>query len=56
MYLADYETGARRLMRANDGVHMTGVGYERLAGPLMQRIRAYLGRAAAAGTPGGARS
>jgi hypothetical protein len=45
MYLADYVTGARRLMRANDGVHMTGVGYERLAGPLMLRIRAYLDRA-----------
>jgi hypothetical protein len=47
MYLADGPSGARRLMRANDGVHMTGVGYERLAGPLMQRIRAYLDRAGA---------
>jgi hypothetical protein len=45
-YLADGAGGAPRLMRANDGVHMTIAGYERLASPLVDRIRIYLARAA----------
>jgi hypothetical protein len=46
LYLPDATSGVRRLMRTNDGVHMTAAGYERLASPLMPRIRAYLERAA----------
>jgi len=34
-----------RLMRANDGIHMTFPGYERLTGPLVERIRSYMARA-----------
>ena len=45
LYLPDPVTKAPRLMRANDGVHMTPAGYERLAGPLIDRIRADLARA-----------
>ncbi len=45
LYLADPVTKAPRLMRANDGIHMTPSGYERLAGPLIDRIRADLARA-----------
>ena len=32
-------------MRANDGIHMTFPGYERLTGPLVERIRSYMARA-----------
>ncbi len=45
LYLTDPGDHEPRLMRANDGVHMTMAGYERLAGPLIDRIRAYLARA-----------
>jgi hypothetical protein len=45
-YLTDPDSRKPRLMRANDGVHMTMAGYERLAGPLIDRIRAYIARAA----------
>jgi hypothetical protein len=45
LYLPDPGDHLPRLMRANDGVHMTMAGYERLAGPLIDRIRAYLARA-----------
>jgi hypothetical protein len=47
LYLDDPDTHAPRLMRANDGVHMTMAGYERLAGPLIDRIHGYLAHAAA---------
>jgi hypothetical protein len=45
LYLRGPGDQAPRLMRTNDGVHMTAAGYERLAGPLIERIRAYLARA-----------
>ncbi|HLZ82095.1 MAG TPA: GDSL-type esterase/lipase family protein [Caulobacteraceae bacterium] len=45
-YLTDLTSRKPRLMRANDGVHMTMAGYERLAGPLIDRIKAYIARAA----------
>ncbi len=50
-YLADPVVGTPRLMRANDGVHMTAAGYERLAGPLIARIRTYIAQAASAEAP-----
>jgi hypothetical protein len=37
-YLPDPATGAPRLIRANDGVHMTYGGYKRLTAPLADRI------------------
>lgn len=43
-YLPDAD-GSPRLMRAGDGIHMTVAGYERLAGPLIGRIDAYVARA-----------
>ncbi len=51
LYLDDPATKAPKLMRANDGIHMTMAGYERLAGPLIDRIHAYLARAGAVGRP-----
>jgi hypothetical protein len=38
-YLAETGTGRRRLMRANDGIHMTMAGYIRIAEPVAERIR-----------------
>lgn len=38
-YLAETGSGRRRLMRANDGIHMTMAGYMRLAEPVAERIR-----------------
>lgn len=38
-YLAETGTGRRRLMRANDGIHMTMAGYMRIAEPVAERIR-----------------
>lgn len=32
------------LMRANDGIHMSIPGYERITGPLVDRIKAYVAR------------
>ena len=40
-YLPDPVTGAPRLMRANDGIHMSMNGYARLTGGLAERIRRY---------------
>jgi len=47
LYLSDPGAKEPRLMRANDGVHMTMTGYERLAGPLIARIRDYVAHARA---------
>lgn len=44
-YLPDPVTGAPRLMRANDGIHMSMKGYERLTADLARRIRSYVGDA-----------
>jgi hypothetical protein len=38
-YLAETGSGRRRLMRANDGIHMTMAGYMRITEPVAQRIR-----------------
>lgn len=54
-YLPDPGSTAPRLMRANDGIHMTMAGYERVAAPVVQRIRDYVQRARAAATLDGAR-
>lgn len=37
-YLPDDKTGARKLVRTNDGLHMLGVGYQRITAPLAGRI------------------
>ena len=47
MHLRDPRTNETRLMRANDGIHMSMAGYQRLAAPLVDRIKRYLTRAAA---------
>ncbi len=44
-YLPDRE-GRRRLMRANDGIHMTMAGYLRIAEPVAERLRRDAGLAA----------
>ena len=41
-YLSDPDSKEPRLMRANDGVHMTFAGYERITAPLTTRIEAYV--------------
>lgn len=46
-YLNNPETGARTLARANDGIHMTGMGYGFLTHALEQRIRGYVDSARA---------
>ena len=38
-YLAETGTGRRRLMRANDGIHMSMAGYLRLTEPVAARLR-----------------
>ena len=42
LYLNDPARGAPRLMRANDGVHMTMAGYQRITAPLVGRIETYV--------------
>lgn len=37
-YLPDEKTGARKLVRTGDGLHMLGVGYQRITAPLATRI------------------
>lgn len=37
-YLPDGKTGARKLMRTNDGLHMLGVGYQRITAGLASRV------------------
>lgn len=44
-YLPDPATGAPRLIRANDGVHMSMGGYKRLTAPLADRIIAHVAAA-----------
>lgn len=46
-YLPNPETGARTLARANDGIHMTGMGYGFLTHGLEDRIRGYVDSARA---------
>lgn len=46
-YLPDPRTGEPRLMRANDGIHMSMGGYARLTGGLAERIRRYISAARA---------
>uniref|UniRef100_UPI00286ADA9D SGNH/GDSL hydrolase family protein n=1 Tax=Brevundimonas sp. TaxID=1871086 RepID=UPI00286ADA9D len=52
-YLAETGTGRRRLMRANDGIHMSMAGYLRLAEPVAARLKrdAGLGSPVAATAP-----
>ena len=38
-YLAETGTGQRRLMRANDGIHMSMAGYLRIAEPVAARLK-----------------
>jgi hypothetical protein len=45
IYLPDGPAQKPRLMRANDGIHMSFAGYERIAGPVAARIEAYVARA-----------
>jgi hypothetical protein len=47
LYLPDPVTHQPKLMRANDGIHMTFAGYSRLTAPLVERIGAYVDRARA---------
>lgn len=46
-YLPNPETGDRTLARANDGIHMTGMGYGFLTHGLEDRIRGYVDSARA---------
>ncbi len=41
-YLASPGANEPRLMRANDGIHMTMAGYELITAPLVDRIQAYV--------------
>jgi hypothetical protein len=41
-YLNDPVTKQPQLMRANDGIHMSMAGYDRIAAPLISRITAYV--------------
>jgi hypothetical protein len=38
-YLPEAGTGRRRLMRLNDGIHMTMAGYTRIAAPVAERLK-----------------
>ena len=44
-YLPDGPSQKPRLMRANDGIHMSFAGYERIAQPVVARIEDYVARA-----------
>jgi len=44
-YLPDGPSQKPRLMRANDGIHMSFAGYERIASPVVARIQDYVARA-----------
>jgi hypothetical protein len=46
-YLPNPETGERTLARANDGIHMTGMGYGFVTRGLEERIRGYVDSARA---------
>jgi hypothetical protein len=43
-YLYDPKTHKDVLVRANDGIHMSIPGYERITGPLVDRIKGYVAR------------
>src|SRR5579872_118068 len=43
-HLVDPKTHKEVLMRASDGIHMSIPGYERITGPLVDRIKAYVER------------
>jgi hypothetical protein len=43
-YLYDPKEHKDVLMRANDGIHMSIPGYERITGPLVDRIKSYVAR------------
>lgn len=43
-YLPNEKTGARTLVRTNDGLHMLGVGYQRITAPLAGRIETLAGQ------------
>ena len=51
-YLAEAGTGRRRLMRANDGIHMTMAGYSRITAPVAERSRRDAGLRPASETAG----
>jgi hypothetical protein len=40
--LVDPKTKKEETMRANDGIHMSIPGYERITGPLVERIKTYV--------------
>jgi hypothetical protein len=44
-YLPDGPGQAPKQMRANDGIHMTFAGYERISAPVVERIQDYVARA-----------
>ena len=44
-YLFDPKEHKEVLMRANDGIHMSIPGYERISGPLVERIKSYVAHA-----------
>lgn len=52
-YLPDPGNEAPRLIRANDGIHMSMHGYQRLTGGLAERIKRYIGEARAYAARGG---
>ena len=52
-YLPDPGNETPRLIRANDGIHMSMHGYQRLTGGLAERIRRYIGEARAYAARGG---
>jgi hypothetical protein len=45
IYLFDAKAHKEVLMRANDGIHMSIPGYERITVPLVDRIKAYVAHA-----------
>ncbi len=51
-YRAEAGTGRRRLMRANDGIHMTMAGYSRITAPVAERSRRDAGLRPASETAG----
>lgn len=50
-YLPETGTGRRRLMRANDGIHMSMAGYLRIAEPVAARLKHDAGLAAPVSAP-----
>lgn len=46
-YLTVHDSGRRQMMRANDGIHMSMAGYLRITEPVVERLKADAGLAAA---------